>query len=141
LAVDFLAVDLAVGLRAFDFEAPARVDDFFLDVAVVDFFAADFFAGERRVVVFAEVFLAGCRFFDEAEAFRFFSLARAVPPTAAPTAAAPAAASTGFSATADTTFFAPLPTADAASPAFSVTVSTADCSFLSIISPPQIVDH
>ena len=60
-------------------------------------------------------------------AFRF--LATAVPPvTAAPTAAALAAARSGFSATADTTFFAPAPTADAASPAFSVTVSIVDWS-------------
>ena len=59
-AVDFLAVDFAVGLRVFDFEAPARVVDFFaVDFLVVDFLAVDFLAGERRVPVFAELFLAG----------------------------------------------------------------------------------
>jgi hypothetical protein len=141
LAVDFLDVDFRDG-----FAAVPRAEDFFaVDLPVVDFFDVDFFdvdfAGERRLVVFADVFLAGCRFFDDAEAFRFFSLASAVPPTAAPTAAALAAASTGFSATTDTTFFAPLPTAEAASPAFSVTVSNPDCSFSSIMSPPRIVVH
>jgi hypothetical protein len=145
LAVDFLDVDFRDG-----FAAVPRAEDFFaVDLPVVDFFAVDFFAvdffavdfaGERRLVVFADVFFAGCRFFD-AEACRFFSLASAVPPTAAPTAAALAAASTGFSATTDTTFFAPLPTAEAASPAFSVTVSNPDCSFSSIMSPPRIVVH
>jgi hypothetical protein len=141
-AVDFLALDFAaVGFRAFEVELPVRVVDFFaVDFPVVAFFAALFFAGERRVVAFAEVFLAGCRFFADVAAFRCFSLASAVPPTAAPTAAAPAAASTGFSATTEATFFAPLPTADTASPAFSVTFSTADCSF-AIIPPPRIVDH
>ena len=64
-AVDFLAVDFAVGLRVFDFEAPARVVDFFavdflaVDFLAVDFLAVDFLAGERRVAVFAELFLAG----------------------------------------------------------------------------------
>ena len=54
-AADFLAVDFAVGLRVFDFEPPARVVDFL----AVDFLAVDFLAGERRVAVFAELFLAG----------------------------------------------------------------------------------
>ncbi len=59
-AFDVLAVDFAVGLRVFDFEAPARVVAFFaVDFEVVDFLAVDFLAGERRVAVFAELFLAG----------------------------------------------------------------------------------
>jgi hypothetical protein len=58
-------------------------------------------------------------------AFRF--LATAVPlVTTAPMAAALAAARSGFSATVEATFFASDPTADAASPALSVTVSIGD---------------
>lgn len=72
----------------------------------------DFFAGDFLL----EAFLAFC----------LRSRARAVPPIAAPSAAAPVAASIGFSATVVATFFAPDPTADAASPAFSITVETGE---------------
>ncbi len=61
------------------------------------------------------------------------SRAKAVPPIAAPRAAAPVAASNGLSATTPTAFlapdpifFAPVPTTDAASPAFSITVDIAE---------------
>ena len=102
-------------------------DDF--DFLADDFLADDFLRGDR--LADEDFFAEG--FFRDDDPFRladFFVFARsraiAVPPTAAPTAAAPAAASSGFSATVDATFFAPAPTADAASPALSVTVSIAD---------------
>lgn len=84
-------------------------------------FAAAFLAGLFRdaVFFFPAGFLLGDFF---GVPFRFL----ATPVTAAPRAAALAAAKSGFSVTVDTTFLAPVPTADAASPAFSVTVSIAD---------------
>jgi hypothetical protein len=115
-AEDFFAGDF---LRDGDF-----VDDFLVE----DFLAGDFFLdGDFEDDFFAEDFVAGDflrdgDFVDDFLAFCLRSRARAVPPIAAPSAAAPVAASTGFPATALATFFAPVPTADAASPAFSATV-------------------
>ena len=95
------------------------VDDFFAE----DLFPGDFFLdGDFVDDFFAEDFLLEDDFVDDFLAFCRRSRARAVPPIAAPSAAAPVAASTGFPATALATFFAPDPTADAASPAFSATV-------------------
>ena len=101
-----------------------RPEDFLADdERVADFFAGDFLSP----VFFADVFLLEARFGgelrfdDDLFAFRLRSRARAVPPTTAPSAAAPVAANIGFSATVLATFFAPVPTAETASPAFSTT--------------------
>ena len=98
--------------------------------------ADDFLAGDFLALLFADVFAPEGRFAgdllveDDFFAFCLRWRARAVPPTAAPSAAAPVAASIGFSATVVATFFAPAPTAETASPAFSTTVA--------IVEPPSI---
>jgi hypothetical protein len=130
-AVDLFELELFGAFRVEDFLAGLFFADAFL---AEDFLAGLFFADAFLAEDFfaLELFLAGdflAEAFLEADfffAFDFRSLARAVPPIAAPTAAAPAAASSGFSVTAVATFFAPDPTADAASSALSVTVSIAD---------------
>ena len=128
LALLFLAEDfLAVDFLAEDFLA----EDFLAD----DDRAGDFLAGDFLALLFADVFAPEGRFAGDLlveEDFLAFCLrwrARAVPPTAAPSAAAPVAASIGFSATVVATFFAPDPTAETASPAFSTTVA--------IVEPPS----
>jgi hypothetical protein len=116
-------------------------EDFFAALFFAeDFFAALFFAPLFLAPLFlAEDFFAG-DFLRVVAFFDFRSRAIAVPATAAPSAAAPAAASIGFSATVDATFFAPLPMADAASPAVSVTVSMGPLlSDMSVLLPPNPV--
>ena len=94
------------------------------DEGADDFLVGDFLA----LLLLVDVFLLEARFAGDLlfeEDFLAFCLrwrARAVPPTAAPSAAAPVAASLGFSATVLATFFAPDPTAETASLAFSTTV-------------------
>jgi hypothetical protein len=128
LAEDFLAgLFFADAFLAEDFLAGLFFADAFLaEDFLAGLFFADAFLAEDFLALaedfFAAAFLGAVFFF----AFDFRSLARAVPPIAAPTTAAPAAASSGFSLTAVATFFAPDPTADAASSALSVTVSIAD---------------
>jgi hypothetical protein len=107
------------------------------DVLADDDRAGDFLAGDFLALLFADVFAPEGRFAgdllvedDFLLAFCLRWRARAVPPTAAPSAAAPVAASIGFSATVVATFFAPDPTAETASPAFSTTVA--------IVEPPSI---
>ena len=127
-------------VRALLFLALAEVflaEDFLAeDVLVDDDPAGDFLAGDFLALLFADVFapegrLAGDLLVeDDFLAFCLRWRARAVPPTAAPSAAAPVAASIGFSATVVATFFAPDPTAETASPAFSTTVA--------IVEPPSI---
>jgi hypothetical protein len=125
LADVFLAdVFLAEDFLAEDFLA----EDFLAD----DDRAGDFLAGDFLARLFADVFAPAGRFpgdlpvEDDFFVFCFRWRARAVPPTAAPSAAAPVAASIGFSATVVATFFAPDPTAETASPAFSTTVEIVD---------------
>jgi hypothetical protein len=114
---DRFAADRAEDLVAGDLLAPF----FFADVFLLP---EDFVAGDFLLVAdFDEDFLF---------AFCLRSRASAVPPTAAPRAAAPVAASTGFSTTAPATFFAPDPTDETASPAFSTTVEIAERPFSSI---------
>lgn len=127
-------------VRALLFLALAEVflaEDFLAeDVLADDDRAGDFLAGDFLALLFADVFapegrLAGDLLVeDDFLAFCLRWRARAVPPTAAPSAAAPVAASIGFSATVVATFFAPDPTAETASPAFSTTVA--------IVEPPSI---
>lgn len=127
-------------VRALLFLALAEVflaEDFLAeDVLADDDPAGDFLAGDFLALLFADVFapegrLAGDLLVeDDFLAFCLRWRARAVPPTAAPSAAAPVAASIGFSATVVATFFAPDPTAETASPAFSTTVA--------IVEPPSI---
>ena len=119
-------VRLRVGeLRALLFLAGVfRAEVFLTDDGRAD----DFLAGDFRALLFFAVFAFEFRFAgdllfaDDFLTFRWRSRARAVPPTAAPSAAAPVATNIGFSATVLATFFAPDPTAEAASPAFSATV-------------------
>ena len=126
-----------------------RAEDFFADDdGAADFLAGDFLAGDfpnlagdflagdfLALLLFVDVFALAARFAgdllfeDDFLAFCLRWRARAVPPTAAPSAAAPVAASIGFSATVLATFFAPDPTAETASPAFSTTVE--------IVEPPS----
>ncbi|HET6792524.1 MAG TPA: hypothetical protein VFI35_13205 [Actinomycetota bacterium] len=113
-------------------------EDFLAEDALLadDDRAGDFLAGDFLALLFADVFAPEGRFAgdllveDDFLAFCLRWRARAVPPTAAPSAAAPVAASIGFSATFVATFFAPDPTAETASPAFSTTVA--------IVEPPSI---
>jgi hypothetical protein len=107
-----------------------RAEDFLADDDDAgDFLAGDFLAGDfLALIFFADVFVLEGRFAadllfdDDFLAFCLRWRARAAPPTAAPSAAAPVAASIGFSTTVLATFFAPDPTVEAASPAFSTTV-------------------
>jgi hypothetical protein len=129
LALLFLAeVLLAEVFLAEDFLAEDALAD--------DDRAGDFLAGDFLALLFADVFAPEGRFAgdllveDDFLALCLRWRARAVPPTAAPSAAAPVAASIGFSATVVATFFAPDPTAETASPAFSTTVA--------IVEPPSI---
>ena len=129
---------LAGVFRAEDFFAD---DDGAADFLAGDFLAGDFLAGDflagdfLALILFVDVFALEARFAgdllfeDDFLAFCLRWRARAVPPTAAPSAAAPVAASIGFSATVLATFFAPDPTAETASPAFSTTVE--------IVEPPS----
>lgn len=113
-------------------------EDFLAEDALLadDDRAGDFLAGDFLALLFADVFAPEGRFAgdllveDDFLAFCLRWRARAVPPTAAPSAAAPVAASIGFAATVVATFFAPDPTAETASPAFSTTVA--------IVEPPSI---
>jgi len=136
-------------------------DDRFAVLLLADFrdavrfveLAGDFLAVLFLPVFFAVVFLLGDRLLEDFAADRFFdaldealfafcrcSRASAVPPIAAPRAAAPVAASAGFSATALATFLAPLPTADAAPPAFSAAfeITERPSSFMSSIRSARV---
>jgi hypothetical protein len=124
-------VEDADRLRAGEVLALLFLADVFLaeDFFAEDDRAGDFLAGDFLALLFlADVFVLEDRFAgdllfeDDFLAFCLRWRARAVPPTAAPSAAAPVAASIGFSATVLATFFAPDPTAETASPAFSTTV-------------------
>jgi hypothetical protein len=128
---------LALLFLAEVFPADVFLAEVFLaeDVLTDDDRAGDFVARDFLALLLADVFAPEGRFAgdllveDDFLAFCLRWRARAVPPTAAPSAAAPVAASIGFSATVVATFFAPDPTAETASPAFSTTVA--------IVEPPS----